>query len=77
MIQSPLMPKSLLNFSGKSSKIVHRGVRAIMTGDAYRGMASLFVFPSLPEQNRSACCASGDLSACGYCLLAQMLVLAK
>ena len=34
-----------------------------MTGDAYRGMASLFVSLSLPEQNRSACCASGDLSA--------------
>ena len=31
-----------------SSKIV-QGVRAIMTGDAYIGMASLFVFSSLPE----------------------------
>ena len=39
-----------------------------MVGDAYRGMASLFVFPSFPEQNRSACCASAELSSVGdYC----------
>ena len=49
------MPKSFLNLSGKSSKIVHRGVRAIMTGDAYRCMASLFVFLSLPSPSRRVC----------------------
>ena len=62
------MPKFFLNLSGKSSKIVHRGVLLEMTRDAYRGMASLFVFPSFPEQNRSACCASAELSSVGdYC----------
>ena len=32
-------------------------------GRSVQCMASLFVFLSLPEQNRSACCTSGELSA--------------
>ena len=47
------------------------------TSRGTREVRENFSFFVHPEQNRSACCASGDLSAFGCCLLAQKFVFIK
>ena len=46
-------------------------------GHEERSEKSLLFFLFTQDETRSACCASGDLSACGCCQLARIIVFGK
>ena len=71
--QSPIATSALRSPLGFCRRSIWRRVRGWVREKFAR--TSLFFVPL--EQNRSACCASGDLSAYGCCLLAQILVFVR
>ena len=84
-VTHPLNPPScegdlLIGTISLNAQILLKSFRYEFENSTSRGtkkerFESLLFSYFIPEQNRSACCASADLSACGYYLLCKFLSL--